>query len=179
MRIRIILACSSVVLFGAGFAIQACGGTQSDSSTPVDAGQDVFEASIKDSSLPDVKDSAPACDPTADFLKDIPDASIADGATSSGLCLACAKTKCKSQLAACSKDCTCQDLAGDAIDCYLKSPTKETSDLIKCAGSFATVPKATQNIGLAMFGCINDECPDECATSQFTDAGADADADAN
>jgi hypothetical protein len=176
MRIRFLFLCVSAGLVAGGFAVQACGGTQSD-STPVDAGQDVVDASVKDTNAPDVKDSAPPCDPTADFLKDIPDASLADGATTSGICLACAKTKCKNELAACSKDCACQSLAGDAIDCYLKSTSKATSDLIKCVSGFAGVSTSTRNIGLGVFGCINNECPDECATAAFNpDAGADADA---
>ena len=176
MRIRFLFLCVSAGLVAGGFAIQACGGTQSDSATVVDAGLDVVDATVKDTNAPDVKDAAPACDPTADFLKDIPDASLADGATTSGICLGCAKSKCKNELSACSKDCTCQGLAGDAIDCYLKSTTKNPTDLIKCAGGFASVPTATRNIGLGVFGCISNECSVECATAEFTDAGADADA---
>lgn len=172
MRIRFLVVCVSVGLFGGGFAVQACGGTQSDSTAATDAGADVVDATVKDTNAPDVKDSAPPCDPTADFLKDIPDASLADGASTTGVCLGCAKSKCKAELAACSKDCACQDIAGEAIGCYLKGES-----IIKCGSQFASVPTATRNIGIAVFGCINSECPDECATSAFNpDAGADADA---
>ena len=44
MRIRFLIVSFSAVLFGGGFAIQACGGTQSDSTRAVDAGQDVVDA---------------------------------------------------------------------------------------------------------------------------------------
>jgi hypothetical protein len=172
MRIRFLFLCVSAGLVGGGFALQACGGSQSDTAAVVDAGGDVVDATVKDTNAPDVKDSAPPCDPTADFLKGIPDASLADGATTTGACLGCAKSKCTNELAACSKDCACQNLAGDAVDCYLKG-----GSILSCGSSFATVPASTRNIGIAVFGCINSECPTECATSAFNpDGGADADA---
>jgi len=174
MRIRFFVVGVSAVLFGGGFALQACGGTQSDSTPAVDAGQDVVDATVKDTNAPDVKDSAPPCDPNADFLKDIPDASLADGASTTGICLGCAKSKCKAQLAACSKDCACQDVAGDAIACYVKGDS-----IIKCASGFASVPTATRNIGLTVFSCINSDCAEECATSALIPSDAGTDADAN
>jgi hypothetical protein len=174
MRIRFLIVSFSAVLFGGGFAIQACGGTQSDSTAAVDSGADVADATVKDTNAPDVKDAALPCDPNADFLKGIPDASLADGASTTGVCLGCAKSKCATELAACSKDCTCQGLAGDAIACYVKG-----GSILTCGSSFATVPTSTRNIGIGVFTCINGSCADECATSALIPSDAGADADAN
>jgi len=169
MRIRFFVVGVSAVLFGGGFAIQACGGTQSD-STPVDAGPDVVDATVKDTNAPDVKDSAPACDTMADILKDIPDASIADGGSSVGLCLGCAKVKCASEIDQCKQDCACQGVAAKALECYAKTQS------IACAASFQSVPKATQQIGIALAGCVQGKCDTECQASALLDAGTDADA---
>lgn len=170
MRIRFLIVSVSAVLFGGGFAIQACGGTQSDSSAVVDAGIDVVDATVKDTNAPDVVDAAPQCDKNADILKGIPDASIADGGSSVGLCLGCASTKCKTQIDTCKQDCACQGVAADALECYAKTQS------LACAASFQGVPKATQQIGIALAGCVQSNCDTECQASVLTDAGADADA---
>lgn len=170
MRIRFLLVCVSAGLAGSGFVIQACGGTATDDA-PADAGgADVFEASVKDTNAPDVKDAAPPCDKNKDILKGIPDASIADGASSVGVCLGCASTKCKTEIDKCKNDCACQDLAGKALECYAKTQS------LACAGSFSSVPKETQNIGIALAGCVQSKCDSECQASAMTDAGSDADA---
>lgn len=169
MRIRFLIVSVSAVLFGGGFAIQACGGTQSDSGA-VDAGSDVADATVKDTNAPDVADAAPACDKNADILKGIPDASIADGASSVGVCLGCASVKCKSEIDDCKADCACQGVAAKALECYAKTQS------IACASSFQGVPKQTQTIGIALAGCVQGNCDNECQASTLTDAGTDADA---
>jgi hypothetical protein len=168
MRIRFFLALASVSFVTMGFAIQACGGSSSDTGGTPEAGvaETSADTGATDSSLPDAKDAAPPCDPKKDFLADIPDASIADGASTTGVCVGCIKTNCKMEVAACAADCTCQNLAGKALECYAK-----TQDAFGCAGQFAAVPTATRNIGIALFGCVNNQCDDECATSSFQDAG--------
>jgi hypothetical protein len=166
MRIRPFLVLVSAALVASGFAIQACGSTV-DETAAVDAGTDALEAAVaKDVNQPDVKDAAPPCDPNKDYLKDIPDASLADGATTTGACLSCANAKCKAEISACAKDCICQNLAGDAIACYLKG-----GSILSCGSGFAMVPTATRNIGISLFGCLNNECPNECATSAFDPDG--------
>lgn len=170
MRIRFFIVGVSAVLFGGGFAVQACGGSQSDGTAAVDAGLDVVDATVKDTNAPDVKDAAPACDTNADILKGIPDASIADGASSTGVCLGCAASKCKNEIDACKKDCACQGVAADALECYAKTQS------ISCAASFTSVPKATQQIGFALAGCVSGNCDKECQASALLDAGSDADA---
>jgi hypothetical protein len=174
MRIRLFLAVTSIGLFGAGFAIQACGSTTNDAVTTADAAPEAtaVDSSVKDTSVPDAKDAAPPCDPNVDILVGIMDASIADGASSVGLCLGCAKTKCSMEIDACKKDCDCQGIAGGALECFAKSQS------IACAGPFASASMTTRNIGIALAGCVQQSCPDECQTKQFMDAGADADAEA-
>jgi len=165
------LLAASASFVAAGFAIQACGGDTSADPPAVEAG--VPEAGIADTGPKDTgadaKDAAPPCDPNADFTTKIPDASIADGASTTGLCAACAKTKCKTELAACNKDCPCQNLASGALDCFAKS-----QDLLKCGSGFFGANSTTQNIGLAMFDCIRDECNAECAADQFAPDAGDA-----
>lgn len=166
MRIRFLLVCVSAGLFGGAFAVQACGGT-ANTDTPTDAGggADVVDASIKDTSVADVQDSAPTCDTNVDILKSIPDASIADGGSSVGLCLGCAATKCKADIDACKKDCACQGVAGKALECFAKTQS------IACAASFQSAPKATQTIGFSLAGCLQQNCAADCQAAAFADAG--------
>lgn len=172
MRIRFLLTVVSAGLFSAGFVIQACGSTTND-ATVTDAGTDAFEAGIKDTSVPDAKDAAPPCDTTADLTTKIPDASIADGASTSGICVGCMKRVCPEALAACNMDCTCQGLAGDALNCFVKTQA------ISCGAPFLSGGSSTLAIGKQLLGCVSGGCADECAFSSFImDGGADADAEA-
>jgi hypothetical protein len=174
MRIRFFLTVLSAGLFGAGFAVQACGSTTNDVATVADSGPEAaIEPVMKDSSVPDAKDAAPPCDTTADLTTKIPDASIADGASTSGLCVGCMKTVCPEALAACNMDCTCQGLAGDALNCFVKTQA------ISCGAPFLSGGSSTLAIGKQLLGCVSGGCADECAFSAFNmDGGADADADA-
>jgi hypothetical protein len=173
MRIRFFLTCVAATCVAAGFGIQACGGT-SESGPAADAATErAAEAGPKDSSTgPDVFDARPPCDPNKDPLKDIPDAAIADGASSTGACLGCATAKCSDEIDDCKKDCSrsvtdlgCQDLAGKALECYAK-----TQDIFTCAGKFATVPNPTRGIGIALGTCVGQKCQDECGVKD-PDAG--------
>ena len=171
MRIRLFLLLASVSFVSAGFTIQACGGTE-NSGTHATPDSAVAETSndtgAKDSSVADAADAAPPCDPNKDFLGAIPDASIADGASTTGVCVGCTKSKCKMEVDKCGADCACQGVAGKALECYAK-----TQDVIACFGSLAAVPAATRTIGIALLGCINNQCAQECATASFQDAGGD------
>lgn len=169
MRTRILLLVASASVVTAGAAVQACGGTEGE-NTPGDAG---VEASADTGPKDAAKDTAPVdtgppCDTTKDFTKDIPDASIADGASTTGICVACAKLHCNADIDKCNKDCKCQEIAADALECYAKS-----QDVFACAGSFVSVPKATRDIGVSLFQCIAAECSVECAADQFIDGGTD------
>ncbi|MBX3198516.1 MAG: hypothetical protein KF894_10320 [Labilithrix sp.] len=173
MGARIFVVMGGVALVGAAFAMQACGETEPAAEPVADAGLDV-EDSAQPEAAPPVDEDAATCDLSADFTADIPDASIADGASTSGLCLQCAKDKCEAQITACNQDCPCQGVVGEALECYLKN----TSNPFACAGSLAAVDDNTRNLGIALIGCINSGCRDECATSSFQDGGSDGGSDA-
>lgn len=173
MRIRAFIFLAAVCSVSAGFAIQACGGSSvADPPATTDSGvaeTGPADTGPKDTGV-DVFDAAPACDPTADITKGIPDAGINDGSTTTGVCLACMKTKCDKETNACAAECGCQKIAKDGLDCYLKN----TANPIVCAGNFtgAGITTKTQQVGLALIGCIRDECDQECAASAFDpDAG--------
>lgn len=173
MRIRAFIFLAAVCSTSAGFAIQACGGDSvADPPATTDSGaQETGPADTgpKDTGV-DVFDAGPSCDPSADITKGIPDASLADGATTTGVCLACMKSKCDKETKACAAECGCQKIAKDGLDCYLKN----TANPIVCAGNFsgAGISQKTQAAGLALIGCVNDECNAECAVSAFDpDAG--------
>ncbi len=175
MRARFFVVAGGIGLVATAFVIQACGETEPTPATSADSGADVVVDSgeQKDTAPPD--EDAATCDPSADFTKGIPDASIADGASTSGLCLQCAHAKCKKQIDACNHDCTCQELAADGLDCYVKN----TTNPMVCAGAFLGVDQNTQTLGLAVLGCINQGCKEECATEAFQPGDAGKDADAN
>ena len=181
MRARFFLVVGSVGLITTAAALQACSG---DTEAP--AGPKVVDSGVADvvvvDSAPEaapVNNDAATCDLSADFSTSIPDASVADGATTSGLCLACAESKCTDAVKACNASCPCQTLAGDAVGCFLTNAGKAQAQLLTiCGASFAGVDSDTQTLGLAIVSCLNSKCPNECATAAFKpqDAGADADA---
>ena len=169
MRSRLfILGCSGLVAI-AGI-VEACGGDSTDTPAPVDAGNDVKEAG-KDTAPPPPDPDAATCDLSADFTKNIPDAAIADGASTTGLCLQCAKAKCSGEIDACNKDCPCQGVADDALQCFIKNSNKSTVELIQlCGGEFGNVPAETQQIGFALGQCVLGKCKQECP-AEVSDGG--------
>jgi hypothetical protein len=150
---------ASACSIAAAFAIQACGETD-HASTPVDAGTNA-DSGHKDAASPDT--GASPCDTSVSFTDKIPDAAIADGASTSGICVQCVEKKCATQVEACNKDCTCQGLAGDALSCFLKTPQNP----IVCAGQFINVDSNTRDIGLGLLTCAATGCKTECATESF------------
>lgn len=155
------------MLVGAAFMIQACGDTESGAAA--DAGADVVDSGQKEASA---DTGASPCDTSKSVTDDIPDAAIADGASTSGACVQCANLNCSKQLDACNKDCTCQGIAGDALKCFLKN----TQNPIACAGQFLGVDQKTQALGIGLLQCIGTACKTECATESFRpqDGGTDS-----
>lgn len=167
MRARSMLLGVSVALAATGGALQACSG-DTESTPAADAGPDVVDSGPKDTGADVAVDSSP-CDTSQDFTARIPDASIADGASTTGVCMGCVNANCKSAVDKCNKDCTCAGLADDALECYATS-----QDALKCGGPFFNAPSSTQKIGIELFGCVNNSCKTECAVDAFIqDAGAD------
>lgn len=172
MRTRFLFLGGGATLIAAAVVVEACGG-DTDATTPP-TGSDgggadaVADTGAKDTAPPVEEDTGAPCDKTNDFLKDIPDAAIADGGSTTGICVGCAKQNCGTEIEACKQDCPCQGIAADALECYLQNPDNP----LICAGQFGTVPKETQNIGLALISCISGKCEDECQTKRLTqDAG--------
>ena len=171
MRFRLFLALTSASFITAGLAVQACGGDTTESSPTPTADATPEATTAKDTSTADTAaDSAPKCDPNKNYLGDIPDASIADGASTTSACVTCVRSFCQKEVAACGADCTCQSVATDALECFSKTMAPS------CATPFLTVPPSTQALGQKLLVCVNGGCSKECAIGSFLDAGADADA---
>lgn len=157
-----VVGCGPVFL-----GLQACGGSstgfapdaaaetgpQQGLTDPVGSRDAASDTVVADS-------GAGLCDPEKDFFTDIPDASIADGASTSGICVSCTKANCSQEIAACARECDCQDVAGAALECYV-----QTQSLLTCASSFTGVSQETQRVGIALFSCLQSSCKTECATS--------------
>jgi hypothetical protein len=173
MRVRFFFLAVSVSLVASAAAMQACGGTEESSpqASNEDAGQEAaapVDAAKPDTSVADTGVDSSTCDPNADFTDKIPDASIADGGSSTGICVGCAKTNCKDDIDDCNHLCECQGLMDKALSCYAKNPDNPFA----CAGPFLGASKETQSIGASLIGCLQDKCAQECP-SPIKDAGED------
>jgi hypothetical protein len=173
MRVRFFFLAVSVSLVASAAGMQACGGTEESSpqASNGDAGQEAAapaDAAKPDTGAPDTGVDSSPCDTNADFTANIPDAAIADGASSTGLCVACAQANCADDISDCNHLCECQGLMDDALDCYAKNP----GNPIACAGPFLGASKETQSIGASIIGCLQKNCEAECPTG-VKDAGAD------
>lgn len=149
----------SIVLFaGSLLGIDACGSSASDTSA--DPGDASAASDARTRAAPvDPRDAEPPCDPDADLLARVTDASIADADSTTGLCASCLKRACAEALADCSEDCPCQGIMDDAVDCYLR--TRQ----LGCLGRLANylVTQETRSRALRVVGCAQSECPVECA----------------
>lgn len=159
-------------LFPGALVIEACGGVES-TSTP-DAG--ATEAGQKGGDASEDPDAVvPAeCDASTDLTTGVPDASTADGATTSGLCIGCISTACKNSLDECGTVCNCRAVVHEALACFGQGRTP-----VSCLTGTTTQPtSATEQIGLGLLTCVQLSCRTECAASSFLpgDAGHEVDA---
>lgn len=170
MRTRLFLLAASVTSLAAAAITQGCGDTSDTTPASTDAGNDVTQAPKKDATPPaDADDDAATCDTSADLTKDIPDADMADGASTTGICMGCAKANCDQYIKQCEKNCECQTVVGKALDCY----TKNTDNPFKCAGGIIGASDETQQIGKDLLFCVQGSCQKECPTPDFGDGGAE------
>lgn len=161
MRARLVLVSIGAGLIATGLTLLACGTTE---ETPIAATTDASEDVIVEAAPVEAAvEAAPPCDTSKNLLDTIPDAAIADGASTSGLCVQCANTTCSDFVSACNKDCDCQSVASGTLDCYLKNPANATL----CAAGFLGVSSRTQEIGFGLINCLRSKCAPECATGQF------------
>ena len=176
------VSCGLVV---AGLAAGGCGSTV-DSGVGADAGRD---AVVRDVAAPpadtgpDVVDTGVmACAVDADLsMVNLPDASLADGASSIGRCSACVQTTCKMQFAACNDNCDCKSAVLDFFTCYSAG-----GSITKCGLPLGTLGGDARTLGQGLIVCIDPAfaggpgpgCKDDCAVNAlFPDAGkSDADA---
>ena len=169
MRGRLPIACASAGFAVAGLIILACGSGAEDA--PSDGGVAPESGPAR---AVDANDGPPICDPNKRYLSDIPDAAIPDSGSTTGLCFGCAQSRCADVVANCGRDCTCQRLSAGAAECYVK--TKQISCVFAFA-NYPTVSVATRQLALALLGCVQNACTEECAfPPASSDAGApDAD----
>jgi hypothetical protein len=140
----------------AGLAIEACSGDPEEPAPAAspDAGGGTGERAAFDAGQPE-----PACDPDADLLAKVTDASIADGSSTTGVCLSCARARCSEAIAECTGECACQRIVSDALGCWV------TTQQITCAAELANVfvKNVTRQHALALVGCVKSACTTECA----------------
>lgn len=165
---RIAISLVSLSLFTAVVVIEACSSEGAAPSGSLDAS----ESSTNDRAIA-LEDAEARCDPDASLLDRIEDASIADGASTTGVCAACLAERCSYELAHCAEDCPCQGIVGDALQCYL------TTQDIACLGRLTNylVRQDTRGRALQLSGCARSSCPIECAVdggAPVPDASVDA-----
>jgi hypothetical protein len=135
-------------------AIDAC----SSDDAPANVAPDASDEALRDVVF--VPEEAEArCDPDANLLDRVEDASIGDGASTTGICAACMDERCAYELALCAEDCQCQSIVGDALQCYL------TTQNIACLGRLTNylVRQDTRSRALRLSGCASSRCATECA----------------
>lgn len=179
LKFGLVVAASGLAL--AMMTAQGCGGTEE----VTDSG--VADTSVADTSVPDTfvppkdagKDTAPTCDPNADPFKNVQDASVGDSGLTTGLCAACVKAECKTEVDACMKDCECQGPIIKVLECALKPGSSGITlqSLIGCTAGL-DITASAQNSGLTIGACIQNECSRECIPAGLFDGGSDAAADA-
>lgn len=155
----------------AGLAIEAC---SSDGDAPGAVASPDGDGGSSERAAFDAGQPEPACDPNADLLAKVDDASIADGSSTTGVCLSCARARCSEAIAECTGECACQRIVSDAIGCYV------TTQQITCAAELANVfvKNVTRQHALALVGCVKSACTAECvidggAPDAAEDAGGD------
>ncbi len=163
MRVHAFLFGTTVVLVGAAAGIQACGG-DTTTATPVDAGNDhTVDVVPMDAPAPmDAGQDTNLCDPDADFLSKIPDASLDDGASSTGICAGCVESKCSKEVAACKANCNCQGAADKGLVCFAMNGL-DIQKLIACLSKAGVNAAAlASGPGQSLLTCAGASCPTEC-----------------
>ncbi len=180
IRQWVLVGSAALVVFGVMNG--ACGGT-SDSG-PRDAGQDVTAADqtapkdtgadTRDTSVPDSPAGCTADAALTAFAP--PDASLADGATSVGICFGCVHSSCGPEVQDCADDCECNNAVLGAFGCVASG-----QPLATCAGAFTNLPPSSLQVGQALGLCVIAGCRQACAPNldaSFLDSPNDAPSEA-
>lgn len=154
VRSRFVVVFASVAVCASTLAIDACSSGDVAPASAADAAGD----SARDVVV-GVDDAEVRCDPDASLLERVADASIADGASTTGICATCLDERCAYELAHCAEDCPCQGIVGDALQCYL------TTQALACLGRLTSylVRQDTRARALQLSGCARSSCASECA----------------
>lgn len=169
MRLRLLVVLVATGGSGGAFCVQGCG---ADDDVANSGTLDAPEAGAREAGALDVSEPAPPCDRAGDLFAKAHDASIGDGASTTGLCLGCTKARCDEAVAKCTADCQCQGIVGRALDCYV------TTQSLGCASELTSylVTNETRSDALRILGCVQSECPVECVIdggAAAVDAGSD------
>jgi hypothetical protein len=155
--------------FIAAAVLHACSDDTTSSTPTTDGGAESSTPIREGGSLPE--EDAAKCDPSADITAGLADASIADSSTS-GICLGCIATTCKTQLDTCVADCTCQFIAGRIFECLAKNGDTLACRFIKTGPGGSPINDPAPE---ALISCFEQQCASECANDD-ADAGAPVDA---
>lgn len=167
--VRWLFGCLSVGIGVGTLGLQAC----SSSDDGAADGADASEGGLRETSVVfDTGSAEPMCDPKADLFAKVKDAPIGGGTSTTLMCASCARAHCDEAIMNCTRDCACQRIVGNAIQCYL------TTQQIGCAGELANylVTPATRKYALEVLGCAQAECAVECAVDGGSTSEPDADA---
>lgn len=172
LRVRLSVVCASALLGGASLVLQACGSGDDDDPT---ARLTETEGGARETGTSGESDPESTCDKGNDLLSKVRDASIGDGASTTGLCGACIRAKCAQAVARCTADCPCHGIVGRSIECFL------ITQQIGCAVAEVDylVTTETRGYALGLLGCVQSECTAECAIDGGggpTDGGRGGDA---
>jgi hypothetical protein len=140
-----------------------CSSTDPGAAATDDGGGE-GEAAI-DTGAPDTA----TCNLSANLLDTIPDASIADGASTTGLCLGCVQASCSTMVKQCNASCDCQGAVSSGLACYLKNINKPTACLAALA--VGNIDESVKTIGLGLLSCVNTSCKEVCSTASLPDSG--------
>jgi hypothetical protein len=175
MKLRHWMIGVSSCLFIAGAAGAGCSSTETSNPPAVDAGKDV---SVADGNTPDVVKDAPvetgpSCQKDADFTQlPVPDASLNDGGTNTGVCVSCVRQNCNTQAQACANDCECNNFVLGFFTCVGGG-----GSLINCGSGLLSLPQSSRKAGQDLVTCVFGSCQSECGVPNL-DGGTDAPSDA-
>lgn len=180
MKLRHWMLAFSACLMVTGAVASGCGSTETTPPATTDGGGDVsvLETSTKDVT-PDVpQEVGPSCVKDADFTQfPVPDASLGDGGTNTGVCVSCVRSNCQSQANACAADCECNNAILSFFNCLGQGRA-----LLTCLGSSQGGLSGTaQNLAIALGACVYSNCQQECGVPNLeggTDGQSDAPVDA-
>ena len=171
MKLRHWILGASSCLFVAAIAAAGCGGSESSGpAATTDGGNDaVIDNSVQDVVADKPVETGPTCTKDADFTQlQVPDASLADGGTNTGACVACVKSGCSAEANACAADCECNNAVLDFFTCV-----GQGKSILTCGAGLLSLPASSRALGQALGACVIQDCSQQCGVPNL-DGGSDA-----